>query len=401
MSVTFDYVALDGVGVKIKGRAASASERELAAALRKDGLFLLKAEEERRAGPAAADRPLPAKVLSDFAERLEILTKAGIPLVEALRRIADDTDHVQAARVFDAVAAEVAAGRPFSEAIATFPRVFDATFRAVTAAGEASGSLDEVLAVLSVKLIRRAEAMKRMRGALAYPCGLLLALSGLFMIIVMVLIPRFSAVFEKAGVPSPPSTRAILACKDFLAANWMLLACGAAVVATGFAYGLRFVRFRRGAQAVVRKTPGIGAVVEMSEAQTFTHIVGLLNKYGVTLTRALEIAGDAAKTERVKDGIADVLASVTKGEGFADAVRKSGVLPPLVVQMVEVGERSGALDDALGRVESYFDREVPRAINKMLGMLGPLLTLVSGVAVGFAIFSVFQPLMSVLKALKG
>ena len=163
----------------------------------------------------------------------------------------------------------------------------------------------------------------------------------------------------------------------------------------------RFVGFRGAVEASIRRIPGVGAVVEMSEAQTFAHLIGLLNKYGVVLTRALDIAGSAARTVRMRASIAKVSESVVRGGGLADAVRATGTFAPLVVQMIDVGELSGSLEDALGRVEAYYDREVPRAVDKLLGMLGPALTLASGVAVGFAIFSVIQPLTSIMKALKG
>ena len=397
----FEYIALDGGGKKTSGAREFGSEPELSVALRRDGLFLIRATSAAATKAVAPNRALPPKVLSDFTERLEILVKAGVPLVESLNQIASETDHAGAAAVIEALADAVAEGRPFSEAIQAFPNVFDASYRAVISAGEASGTLDEVLATLATKLIQSTEARKKLKSSLMQPAILLVALVGLFFLIVLYLIPKFAGIFAKTGIKPPSTTQAVLDLKDFLSANWAILVVGLVVTIVGFRFGMRLQKFRAAVQRCVFALPVAGKLITMTEARTFVHIVGLLNRHGVTFTRSLGIARDAAATEKMRAAIDRVLTDVTQGCGLAESVQATGAFPPLVVQMVQVGQKTGELDEALGRVENYLDREIPRLINGLLATVNPAITLISGVAVGFAIFSVIQPMFAVMKAMKG
>jgi type II secretory pathway component PulF len=401
----YSYVALDDRGRKTKGRAAADSPSRLKTNLRSEGLFLVSAEADDDESLSSADapdvRPLPDHVLSDLVERLEILVKGGIPLIESLRQMAEDTEHPAAQDVLADLARFVGSGRPLSDGLARHPRVFDESFRAAILAGETSGELDGVLATLCKKLEFRSEMRKRVRGALAYPAGLFAALIGLMALVLVVLVPKLTAVFDKARVEPPAVTRAMLATKDFLTVHGATLAVLSVFAVVAFKAGLKTRGFRRVVQGALYRTPVLSNLLVMSETAAFVGVVGLLNKYGVNVAKALEIARRAVRTERMKEGVDAVLASVVRGQGLAESVKEAGVFPPIVVQMTAVGQRSGGLDDAFARVEGFLDREIPRVARRIVGVVTPLVTVVAGLTVGVAIYSVIAPLMSVMKALKG
>lgn len=399
----YAYVALDALGRRAAGRADSDSPARLRDELRRDGLFLLtaEAETEDRAAETADLPPLPTQVLADLTERLEILLKGGIPLVEALGQLAEDGGDERARAVAADLAAVVGTGRPLGEALARHPRVFDDSYRAAVAAGEHAGALDRVLTTLTQKLNFRSETRKQIRGALAYPAGLLVALVGLMTLVLIVLIPKMMTVFDKARATPPAITVALIGAKDFLAAQWPVLLGVAAAGAIAFRVGMRYRGFRGAVQEAVYRIPFVGDLQLMSETAAFVGVVGLLHRYGVNLTKALEIAGRAVRTERLKRGVETALAGVMRGEGLAESMRAAKAFPPLVVQMTAVGQKSGGLEDAFGRVESYLDREIPRTAKKLVGVVSPTVTILAGLTVGLAVYSVMAPLMSVMQALKG
>jgi general secretion pathway protein F len=401
----FEYVALDSLGRSSSGTAQSENEATLKASLRRDGLFLVQAdlyESEGDATEIALDqRSLPPQVLCDLTERLEILTKGGIPLVETLRQLARDEAHPRAKAVLTDLAAFVASGRPLGEALERHPRVFDEAYRAAIAAGEHAGALDKVLETLSKKLAFGYETKRQIRGALAYPAGLLVALLGLMALVTLVLVPKMSEVFVKARVSPPGITLAMMAAKDFLVLRWQWVLLSVVVGVVAFTQGMRITSFRRGVQAFLYRLPIIGDLLRMAETSAFVGVVGLLHAYGVNLPKALDIAARAVRTERMKDAVRLALASVARGEGLAESLRSTDAFPPLVIQMTEVGQKSGSLEEAFGRVEGFLTREIPRRSRKLVGLLGPIITILAGATVGVAVYSVLAPLMSVMQALKG
>lgn len=399
----YEYVAFDSLGRKAAGRADSDSEAALKTTLRAEGLYLLRADSKDGSaeGPTLDLPPLPPQTLCDVTERLEILVKGGIPLVESLRQLANDEAHPGARAVLADLAAVVGTGVPLGEGLSRHPRVFDESYRAAVAAGEYSGALDGVLATLSRKLLFRNEMRKQIKSALAYPTGLMVALVGLMALVTLVLVPKMSEVFIKARVSPPKITLAMMATKDFVVLRWPWLVGGLAALVAGFPLAMRHRAFRRVVQACVYRTPVFSNLLVMAETAAFVGVVGLLHKYGVNLAKALEIAAKAMRTERMKDAVRDALASVSRGEGLAESLRATGSFPPLVLQMTEVGQRSGGLEEAFARVEGYLDREIPRLARKIVGVITPLVTVLSGATVGVAVYSVMAPLMSVMQALKG
>jgi type II secretory pathway component PulF len=398
----FEFTALDLRGSRQVGARTAVSLGALGDVLRREGLFLVGAQD---VGGAARRRrcpkSIPAKVLSDFTERLEILIKAGIPLAAALHQIAHDTSNAGARAIIEDLHDTVAEGRPLHEALGRHPQVFDDLYRGVVKAGEDSGSLEEVLERLAAKLIWKNQTRSQVRSAFAYPAFLFTAILGLLLLVLLFLIPRISVIFEKARIPPPPSTMVLLAAKTWIVAHWVALLSVIGAACAGFSAGMRVRRFRAAVQAVLFRVPMLGRLIEFSEAAIFVNLLGLMNRSGVTVANALRSIQEAVRTERMRAAVGRVLDDVMGGNPLTESIENTKAFTPLVVQMVSVGERSGSLSDALGRAERYLDREVPRIVGRLVGALTPMITIIGGAAVAFAVFSVFAPLMAVMKAIKG
>lgn len=397
----FEFTAMDERGQRQTGTRPAGSVAELSEALRREGLFLVRAGRSDLIRSSRCPARIPSRTLSDFTERLEILLKAGFPLAGALHQIANDTVHPGTRAVILDLHDVVTEGRPLHEALDRHPLVFDDMYRSVVAAGEQSGTLEEVLERLSAKLIWRNQTRSQVKSAFTYPTILFTAILGLLLLILFFLIPRISVIFEKSHVDPPKSTLFLLGVKAWLAGHWMAVILGGAAGVCGFSLAMKGAGFRGVVQAVLYRLPLVGRLLELSESATFVNLLGLMNRSGVTVSNALRSIRTAVRTERMKAAVEQVLTAVTAGNPLTESVAATGAFSPLVVQMVSVGERSGALTEALGRAERYLDREVPRAVGKVVLALGPTMTIVGGAAVAFAVFSVLAPLMSVLKAVKG
>lgn len=398
----FEFTALDERGTRQSGARVALSAADLGEALRREGLFVVATK--RTDGGARRRRcptSMPSQVLSDFTERLEILLKAGFPLAGALSQIAHDTQHSGGRAVIEDLLETVTEGRPLHEALDRHPSIFDEMYRSVVKAGEESGSLDAVLERLAAKLIWRNQTRSQVRSAFTYPAFLLTSILGLLLLVLFFLIPRISIIFEKAHVTPPASTLFLLAAKSWLGGHWLAVILGAAVFVMAFSLGMRTPRFRAVVQAVLYRLPMVGKLLELSEAAIFVNLLALMNKSGVTVANALRAIRNAVRTERMKEAVENVLDAVSGGNPLTESVEATGAFAPLVVQMVSVGERSGSLTEALSRAERYLDREIPRLVGKLVGTITPALTIAGGAAVAFAVFSVFSPMMAVLRAIKG
>ncbi len=398
---TFDYVAVQADGVRCNGRSAAASIDDLTKLLRQSGQFLVKASVSSAHGPKATSARIPPLVLADLTERLEILTKAGFPIAEALAQISADTVHSQTRAILRDLQERVSHGVTFSEALSHHPQVFDEAYRTVVEAGEQSGALDTVLGSLAQKLTWRTQVNQQIKSAFRYPCIVLVMLVGLLLLVILYLIPRVSGIFERARIAPPPSTVFLLATKDVILAKWPLLVGGLVGAAIALKLSLRFRRTRHLIQEILFRVPVIGTLLQLAETASFVSLLSLLSRSGVMISKALSTTGQALRTERMRAAVASILEAVTHGDALSAAVKRAGRFPAIVVQMVSVGERSGSLDEALGRVQTYLDREIPRIVNRLISMLGPIMTIVSGAAVGFAVYTVISPILAVLTAVRG
>lgn len=397
----YDFTALDTLGAKTVGRREAPNTLALSGDLRQAGLFLLASTERIKRQRKVRSAPWKPRVLVEFTERLEILAKAGIPLALALSQLVDDTRDPAVRSVIEDLYATIDSGQALSVGLARHPRVFDQTYVTVVAAGEESGSLEKVLGTLAKRLTFRGELRAQIKSALTYPLMLGIALFGLVLVILLVLVPRISVIFEKAQVAPPPSTLFLLASKDFVLGHWHhCLMVGGAIIFGGRVL-LRRPHIRIAWETLLTKIPAIGWLFVLSETAVLTNVLALLNSCGVTMTRALDLAGDAVRTLRIRTAVREIVARVTRGEGLSESVKAVNCFPPLFVQMVAVGERSGSLEDTLGRVETWLEREIPRLVKGMVALINPIITVASGLVVGFAIFAVVTPIFAVMQALKG
>ncbi|MHA1528080.1 MAG: type II secretion system F family protein [Alphaproteobacteria bacterium] len=394
----FEYRAIAPGGEVVLGEIAAASREAAIGGLRSKGVVPLRVAEARSNGrrrgfASLRRRKAGVKDLMLFTRELAILLAAGIALDRALatleRIVIDGPMQGLPGQVLDAVKG----GASLADALASRGDVFPAFYVGMVRAGEAGGSQVLVLERLA-NMLERSEALKAsIRSALMYPL-LVLIITGVSLVVLLVfVIPEFRPIFEDSGTDLPLTTRIVLVFSD-LAVEWgwlLLIGLLAALLmlrrfSVSEAGRLRLDRWLLGA-------PLLGELVRRIETARFCRSLGTLRANGVALIDAVGIAAGTLANRAVSEAARGTVGPLAKGEGLSAPMRRTGCFPPLALQLIEVGEESGRLEDMLLQVADVYDKEVERSIQRLLAMLAPLVTILLGFLIAFIIGSILAAIL--------
>ena len=331
--------------------------------------------------------------------QLATLVKAGMPLLRALRTVADQLDPGPLREIFAAVATDVEAGMKFSEALSHHPRMFPPFYVNMVRAGEVGGLLDEILKRLAELLEKQARIKERVKSALMYPAFVMIAAVGILIILMAFVVPTFLGMFTELGSTLPWPTRLLVAVSTAVRSWWwIVLLVGAGVGALVKTF-LQTPAGRRLTDQTLLHAPVIGSLMERLLISRFARTFGTLLSSGVPILSALETVRATVTNVVIDDALQDVERSLKVGESLARPMELSGVFPPLVTRMVALGEETGQLDKMLMQVADSYEEEVDVALAGLTQLLEPLLIVFVGGVVGFIVIAMFLPLMSLTKLL--
>jgi type IV pilus assembly protein PilC len=336
-----------------------------------------------------------------FTRTFSTMIDAGLPIVSGLDMLANQAENPRFGRVLQSVKVEVESGKSLSEAMGSHPRVFDDLFRNLVAAGEAGGILDVIFRRLATYLEKAAKLRRQVRGALVYPT-VIMAVGVLVVFIMMTkVLPVFEKMFVDLGAGSLPApTRMVLAVSHAITDNIVLVALASIAVVTG---GIAFVRTDRGRWAfdtVLLKAPVIGNVMRKIAVARFTRTLGTLLSSGVPILDALDIVSKSSGNRVVARAIAHARNKISEGKDIASPLLETGVFPPMVVQMIGVGEQTGAMDDMLQKIADFYEEEVDAAVAAMTALLEPIMLVVLGGVVGGLLIAMYLPIFEVAGNIK-
>jgi type IV pilus assembly protein PilC len=426
----YNYVAMDQRGKETKGTLEVASQNEAITRVKEMGLFPTKivetekVKQEKGKAPAKAAGKKPAgkkkginlniqipglsgkvktKVLTTFTRQLATLVDAGLPLLRGLRVLEKQERNPTLKRIIGELALSIEGGSTFSEGLAQHPKVFNRLFVNMVKAGELGGVLEVVLTRLS-EFMEKAQKIKgKVIAAMFYPIAVLVVAVVILMVLMTVVVPKFKEVFlgMMEGRSLPTFTLVVLGISEAIK-NHILLTLGAmagAVVAFMF-----FVRTRFG-RRLWDKTqlimPGIGPVISKVAISRFTRTLGTLISSGVPILQALTIVKETSGNVVVSNAVAAVHDSVKEGETITAPLEASGVFPPMVVSMVDVGEQTGALPEMLLKIADNYDEEVDNAVAAMTSLLEPVMIVCLAVIVGSIVIAMFLPLIDLMNNIGG
>lgn len=398
----YEYKGLNKAGKEVSGVRDADNEKALRQLLKREGIFLTRVGKGPKKGQgvlatevdlgAAFERITPVDVAL-FTRQLATLQKAGIPLVESLAACVDQIEKPKFRKIVAQIRRDVSEGSSLAAAVGQHKKVFDEVYGNMVRAGEASGTLDQVLLRLAEFTEAQVKLKQKIVGAMMYPV-LMVGAGGLILIGLFVyVIPQITQIFEDTGQELPVLTRFILGISYLLRDYWWAMGLLAGLVGWGFR------RWKRSEKGAVRwddrklKFPVFGPLMLMIAISRFTKTLATLLRSGVPLLTALDITKNVLNNRVLNTVVEDARIAVKEGANLADPLKKSGRFPPIVTHMIAIGERSGELEEMLAVVADAYETQVETRIGTLTSLLEPLMILGMGVTIGIIVFAVLLPIL--------
>ncbi len=393
----FRYQARSRTG-EVKTGTVEASSREAALVLlQKNRLFITLLEEEK-SGPFYAKkiqlfgRPSKKDAVT-FSRQLSLMFKSQIPLVEALYALGKQTKNAAFRDIISQIAEDVEGGMPFSQALSRFPKLFSPFYVSMVKSGEASGTLSESLSYLAEHLEREYHLASKIKGAMIYPALIVVVVIGVLLMMMYFVIPNLSRVLTETGQELPAITKIVIGASAFLRQwGWALLLVFLALGVFAFRY-TKTPEGKKLWDKIVMRIPLIGSFLRMVYISRFSENLSTLIAGGLPISKALEITGEVVGNDIYQNIIAEVQEEVRRGEKISSILQKyPDQFPPLLTQMINVGERTGTIDKSLMNVVSFYQKEIDRSIDNLLSVLEPVMVIFLGLVVAGLMASVLMPL---------
>ena len=395
----FQYTARNASG-QVKNASIDAPSRDEAVnRLRRQRLTVVKVEEVRAAAKGAGGKIAMRDVVI-FTRQFSTMVNAGLPLVQALDILARQSENPALAAAVRAVVSDVEQGNTVADAMRKQPKAFNDLYTNMVAAGEMGGILDVILNRLAVFMEKNDALIRKVKGAMIYPT-VILCVAGLCVVVLLWrVIPVFSAMFASVGMELPLPTQIVIGLSTFLNQYWWMLLLGGA----GTVVALRRYYATSSGQLVIDalllKVPVLGDVLRKSAVSRFTRTLGTLVSSGVSILDGLEITARTAGNRVVEDAVMQSRASIAGGDTIAGPLDKSGVFPPMVISMINVGEQTGGLDEMLSKIADFYDDEVDAAVSGLLSLLEPIMIVFLGVVVGGMIVAMYLPIFDMVNSVR-
>jgi type IV pilus assembly protein PilC len=413
---TYSYVAKDALGKVITGTSEAENQDILVRRLREKGYFVNKVNAVRAAAkPAAKTGPqargsggfsfgrVSGRDLSIFCRQFATMIDAGVSLVRCLAVLEEQSSSGKLRAIIRDVQSSVESGETLSRALGRYPRVFSSLFVGLVRAGEVGGVLDETLNRLSTFLEENERLKRKVKSAMTYPVLVLIFAFGVVILLVTMVLPKFVEVFKDLGVSDklPAPTQILVQVSNFVTNKWYMVVVG--TIATVMALG-SYSRTRMGRRHfdwLKLKLPVFGKLNHKICIARFARTLSTLLSSGVPILGALDTVAGAVDNNIMADAILSARAAIREGEQIGDPLQRSGMFPPMVVQMISIGEETGSLDSMLSKVADFYEAEVDATLASLAAALEPIMIVFLGFIVGFIVISMFLPLIQVISNLQG
>ena len=389
----FVWKGRTATGAAASGEIAAGSQADVVAALRQKKIIptSIKIKEEKK-GLGFFGARVSRRALAVFTRQFATMLNAGLPLLSCLEILAKQTESPALRRVLGEVRTDVEGGLSLADALRRQPKVFDNLYVNMVESGETGGALDVILVRLANYLEKSAALIRKIRGAMIYPVIILTVAIIAIAILLIFVIPVFARMFQGVGAELPAMTRLVVGLSNLLKV-WALPML--IVLIAVFTILRRWHKTESGAKTIdpiLLKLPVFGNLIRKQAIARLSRTLSTLLSSGVPIIDALEITAKSSGNWLIEDAILKARTSIKGGENIADPLSKTAVFPPMVTQMIAIGEASGGLDEMLSKVADFYDAEVDQAVENLTAALEPVIMVVLGGVVGFIVISMYLPI---------
>ncbi len=411
---TYNYVAKDALGKVITGTSEAENEQILVRRLREKGYWVQKVNAARAAAPRqaqaaasggsmAAFSRVSGRDLAIFCRQFATMIDAGVSLVRCLAVLEEQSGSARLRQIIREIQGAVESGETLSRALTRWPRIFSRLFVGLVRAGEVGGVLDETLNRLATFMEENERLRRKVKSAMTYPALVLCFATIVVIGLVTFILPQFVKVFQDLGIDQnlPKPTQILIQISNFLTTKWYMVIGGALLFFVVFSQYTRTRIGKRHWDWARLKFPIFGKLNHKIAIARFSRTLSTLLSSGVPILQALETVAGAVDNEIIGDAVMAARAAIREGEQIGDPLQRSGMFPPMGVQMISVGEETGALDDMLTRIADFYDEEVDTAVDALTSLIEPVMIVFMGSVVGGMVVAMYLPMFKLINVVAG
>jgi type IV pilus assembly protein PilC len=399
----FVYEGKTKGGKPVKGEYNAETRDDLFKYLRAKGIVVLNVKRKQKKFSLKMGSGVKAEEITNFARQFSAMISAGLPLIQCLNIMSSQSENPEFKRVLLAVTENVESGNSLAESLAKHPQVFPELFINMIAAGEIGGILDVILLRLATFLERAAGLKRKIKGAMMYPAVIsvvaVLAVSALLIFV----IPVFSKMFADFGAKLPAPTQFVVDLSVFIKTPAKILP----VLGTIALFVVAFIKYkatpkgRYNVDKFILKIPIFGDLAKKSIIAQFSRTLGTLLSSGVSILEALDITAKTADNMVIRNALHSMISSISEGKTITEPLKATNLFPPMVVQMVAVGEESGGLDQMLNKIADFYDEEVNAAVEALTSVMEPIIIVILAIICGGAVIAMYLPMFDMINAVGG
>ena len=402
----FNFVVRDASGKTLSGQLAMNNREELVSRLKDQGYYISKVTEIKEGSvfsnldtAFARLTPIKLKDISILARLLSVMINAGLPILRSLKIVEKQTENLRLVEVVQSVRDYVEEGHSLSYAMGKHPNVFNSLIVAMVKAGEESGSLDIVLDRIAKDLEREIEIRADVASGVRYPVIIMCASGIIVALVLYFVVPQFQSIFEDMDAKLPLPTMILVKASEVVRHGAIYVIITVLAVWGVFKMGRKYPPIERFFDKMALKLPVIGLLLRKIALARFSRTLAILLSSGVPILRALSVVEQTVGNAVIATAVAGAKEAIREGERIAPPLEETGEFPPMVVDMIAVGEETGALDTMLAKVSDFYDREVDYTIDAFTTLIEPMLIVVLGVVIGFIVVALYLPLFSIIQQL--
>jgi len=392
----FTYKGKTLAGAAVEGELKASSKSDVERVLRQNRIMV------STIGKKAADIQIKfgtgiKKVeVSRFTRQFATMIGAGLPMVQCLEILAAQVENKELAKIIGSVKDGVQGGATLSEALASHPKIFDQLYCNMVEAGEIGGALDAILVRLAVYREKSDALIRKVKGAMVYPSVVAFVAVAVTVGMLTFIVPVFAKMFSGMGAELPGPTKVVLAISEFLQANFLYLVASFIGMIGGLLYWKRTPTGALYIDKALLAMPVLGNLVRKSAVARFTRTLATLLASGVSIIEALEITAKTAGNVVISNAINKSVLAIAEGDTITGPLKESGVFPPMVTQMISVGEKTGGLDEMLNKIADFYDEEVDQAVTALTSVIEPIVIVVMGIAIGGIMIAMYLPMFDII-----
>lgn len=397
---TFKWEGLDRKGQRVKGQSVGPSESMIKTQLRKQGINPIAVRKQSALFSASKKKAITSSEISIFSRQMATMMAAGVPLVQALEIIGRGHENASMQEMILGIKANIEGGNSFASSLAKYPLYFDDLFVNLVDAGEKSGALETLLDKIATYKEKTELIKKKVKKALTYPAAVVVVAFVVTGILLYFVVPTFAELFQSFGADLPAFTKMVIGMSEFIQAKWWVIL--GIVGGTGYAFyeGKRRSRnFRRVLDRVLLKFPVVGEILYKSAIARFNRTLSTMFAAGVPLVEAMESVARAAGNIVFEEAILVMRDRVSTGQQLQLTMQQSGIFPNMAVQMVAIGEESGALDEMCAKVADFYEQEVDAMVDALSSLLEPMIMAFLGIVVGGLVTAMYLPIFKLGQAI--